>query len=188
MILLLGKTCSGKDTIRKELIKMGISSIVTYTTRPPRGGEVDGITYHFITKEDFLKKERQGFFAETTSYHVASGDIWYYGSAVEDLENNKVMIVNPYGLNQINKNKLLKPVSFYIKANEKTIVERLKKRGDAMSEGMRRLGRDNKDFQYVHKNVDFMFSNDKGLSPRVLAKIILSTYQQVNEVIDNKLF
>ena len=36
MLLLTGKTCSGKDTIKKELIKMGMESVITYTTRPPR--------------------------------------------------------------------------------------------------------------------------------------------------------
>ena len=185
MILLVGKTCSGKDTIRKELIKLGMNSVVTYTTRPPRDGEINGITYHFISKEDFFEKEQKGFFAETTSYNVASGDTWYYGSAVEDLTEDKVIIVNPYGLKQIKKIQSLKPVSFYLKTSEKTIIKRLKKRGDAMDEGIRRLSRDNKDFQYVHNSVDFMFSNDKGLPSKTLEKIILSTYKKVNEVMGN---
>ena len=67
MLILCAPMASGKDTIQKELIKMGMNSVVSYTTRPPRKGEVDGIAYHFITKEDFLNKENQGFFAETTS-------------------------------------------------------------------------------------------------------------------------
>ena len=113
--------CSGKDTTQKELINMGMNSVVSYTTRPPRNGEVDGIAYHFITKEEFLEKEKQGFFAETTSYNVASGETWYYGSAIGDLTDDKVIIVNPHGLQQIQKIKSLNPVTFYINAKKETI-------------------------------------------------------------------
>ena len=35
-MVLIGKSCSGKDTVVKELKKMGYESIVTYTTRPMR--------------------------------------------------------------------------------------------------------------------------------------------------------
>lgn len=98
MLLLCGKTATGKNTIQNELIKMGMKSVVTYTTRPSREGEIDGIDYHFITKEEFFRKKEQNFFAETTSYDVATGDKWYYGSAVEDLTDDKAIIVNPHGL------------------------------------------------------------------------------------------
>ena len=50
MLLLTGKTCSGKDTIKKELIKMGMESVITYTTRPPRKKEIDKMSYHFVIK------------------------------------------------------------------------------------------------------------------------------------------
>lgn len=113
MILLAGKTCSGKSTIVKELLKIGMKDVVTYTTRPPRKNEVDGVSYHFISSKEFLEKEKQGFFAETTSYNVASGETWYYGSALEDLTDDKVIIVNPHGLKQIQKIKSLNPIVFY---------------------------------------------------------------------------
>ena len=71
MLLLCGKTCTGKSTIQKELIKIGMKSVIPYTTRPLRGGEIDGEEYHFITQTEFLEKEAQGFFAETKSYDVA---------------------------------------------------------------------------------------------------------------------
>ena len=158
MILLCGKMCSGKTTIQKQLIKMGMEPIVTYTTRPPRKGEINGVSYHFITKEEFLKKKEQNFFAETTSYNVASGDIWYYGSALEDLSDDKVMIVNPYGLKQIKSIKSLEPISFYILVDDKTIIERVTERGDSIKEAARRL------------------------KPEWVAEMILYTYKKVKEV------
>ena len=54
ILLLVGKTCSGKDTIQNELIKRGMEPVVSYTTRPPRHGEVDDKTYHFISESWYL--------------------------------------------------------------------------------------------------------------------------------------
>lgn len=179
MLLLIGKSCAGKDTIQKELIKMGMKSIVSYTTRPPREHETEGVEYHFITQEDFLEKEKRGFFAETVSYNVATGDRWYYGSAVEDLSDDKVIIVNPYGLRQLRKIKSLNPVTFYITAGEETIWNRLRKRGDNAAEARRRLNADDLDFSGIIDDVDFAFSNDMGLSPKTLAEIILDIYKKV---------
>lgn len=179
MLLLIGKTATGKDTIQKELIKMGMKSVVSYTTRPPRLGEVDGITYHFITQEEFLNKYHKGFFAETTSYNVATGETWYYGSAVEDLNDDKVIIVNPHGLRQLRKISSLNPIAFYITAGEETIWNRLRERGDNASEARRRLNADDEDFANIEKNIDFSFSNDLGLKPELLAEMIFYTYNKV---------
>ena len=156
--------------------------IVTYTTRPPRKGEINGVSYHFITKEEFLKKKEQNFFAETTSYNVASGDIWSYGSALEDLSDDKVMIVNPYGLKQIKSIKSLEPISFYILVDDKTIIERVTERGDSIKEAARRLNADNIDFNNIDRYIDFAFKNDLGLKPEWVAEMILYTYKKVKEV------
>lgn len=182
MLLLCGKSCAGKDTIQKELIKMGMKSIVSYTTRPPRSGEMNGVTYHFISKEDFMKKEEEGFFAETTYYDVATGDRWFYGSAVEDLSDDKVIIVNPHGLEQLRKIKSLNPIAFYITAGEETIWNRLRQRGDDSAEARRRLNADDKDFEDIEQYIDFSFSNDLGLKPELLAEMILYTYNKVRNL------
>lgn len=39
MLVLLGKSCSGKSTIQKELVRLGVTPILEYTTRPPRENE-----------------------------------------------------------------------------------------------------------------------------------------------------
>ena len=181
MILLCGKTATGKDTIQKELIKMGYKSVVSYTTRPPRKGEVDGVTYNFISEEEFLKKESEGFFAETTSYNVASGETWHYGAAIKDLTSDKVFIVNPEGLRQIRKMKTLNPIAFYIMVEEETIWNRLRQRGDNSEEARRRLNADDVDFSNIIDNVDFSIRNDLGLPPKEVATIINSIYKKVGE-------
>ena len=180
IILLVGKTAAGKDTIQKELIKIGMNAVISYTTRPPRQGEVDGEAYHFITEEEFFEKEKQGFFAETVSYNVSGDRTWYYGSAVEDLTDDKVMIANPHGLRQLRKIKSLNPIAFYIMADEETIWNRLRQRGDDSVEARRRLNADDIDFMGIDKDIDFAFRNDIGLKPDTLAEMILYTYKKVN--------
>lgn len=161
---------------------MGMNSVVSYTTRTPREDEIEGIEYHFISKEEFQEKEKQGFFAETAYYDVATGDRWYYGSAVKDLSDDKVIIVNPYSLKKLKKIKSLNPISFYITAGEETIWNRLRERGDNAAEARRRLNADDDDFADIDKEIDFSFSNDLGLKPELLAEMILYTYNKVRNI------
>lgn len=183
MLLLTGKTCSGKDTIKKELIKMGMESVITYTTRPPRKKEIDKMSYHFISKDEFFYKNGQGFFAETTSYKVANGDIWYYGTAKKDLSCNKVIIVNPDGLRNLNKINSLNPISFYIMADDLTLWRRLSFRGDDYNEAKRRVDDDKLRFENIYNDVDFCFRNDiDKITPSILADLILTTYKKVIKI------
>ena len=70
MIVLIGASASGKTEVAKTLIaKKGFSKIVTYTTREIRPSEVNGVDYHFVTKEKFLELKNDNFFLETTTYN-----------------------------------------------------------------------------------------------------------------------
>lgn len=71
MLVLIGKSASGKTEIAQILVKKyGFHSVVTYTTRKPRAGEIPDVTYHYITVEDFKQKIKEGFFAEWKQYIV----------------------------------------------------------------------------------------------------------------------
>ena len=65
LFIISGPSGAGKGTICKRLIedtKVEIS--VSMTTRNPRPGEVDGVSYYFTTKEEFEKEIRRGGFLE----------------------------------------------------------------------------------------------------------------------------
>lgn len=181
MILLVGKSATGKDTIRQQLNNLGIPSVVTYTTRPMREGEIDGVTYHFVDKSQFKRLNTQGAFIETTSYNVASGETWYYGSAYKDLKDNSVMIVNPDGLKVIKDKLGNKAVSFLITAKDEVIKNRQIKRGDNSEEAARRLEADNRDFKNIEEYIDFSLRSDMGLEPSELAQLILEIYGGIKE-------
>ena len=52
-IILIGKAAAGKDHMRKVLEGRGFTYGTSYTTRPPREGEIDGQDYYFISEKDF---------------------------------------------------------------------------------------------------------------------------------------
>ena len=96
MLVLVGPSASGKTQILKLLIqKYGMRKLVTYTTRPMRINEVNGIDYHFISNEDFQEKKEKGFFFETIEYN---GNC--YGTSKSDFSDDKAVILEPNGLNK----------------------------------------------------------------------------------------
>lgn len=59
----------GKGTVVKELLRLYPYALsVSATTRDPRPGEVDGVAYHFITKEEFERRIQEDDFFEYASY------------------------------------------------------------------------------------------------------------------------
>ena len=174
--VIVGKSCSGKDTIVKKLISLHkFNRIITYSTRPKRKGEKDGIDYHFITKEDFKQKIDEGFFAEWKSYVTVEG-VWYYGTALEDLENaedNTLVILTPDGFREIKDKLGDKVTSIYICANNSTIKKRLESRGDNTNEAKRRLEHDNEDFKNIENEVDRIVYNNDGTDIDNVVKKVL---------------
>lgn len=85
--ILIGKSASGKDTMLHRYIAKGMSPVISYTTRPIRAGEQDGVDYHFVSKTQFEALEKAGAFTETRAYDTlvaGKPDTWYYGSPYLD--------------------------------------------------------------------------------------------------------
>lgn len=177
LLILVGKTASGKDAIVKELVKNGWDKVVTYTTRPIREGEKEDITYHYISDEEFKEKIDSGFFLEYKKYDTEYG-VWYYGSPKEELlsvkaDENKVIILTPDGYRDFVKEALgVQYRCIYIYSNSKTIQKRLKRRGDSPLEAKRRLDNDNIDFKGVENEVDRIFYNNDNTNVEYLASAI----------------
>lgn len=178
-IILCGKTASGKDTVCKELLKQhpDLKKMVSYTTRPMRDGETDGVTYHFVSNEEFEVKKREGFFLETTEYNVATGWTWKYGSPKNGLDINTVAIFNPHGYSAIKDDPY--NIIFYLKCNNSTLMDRLNQRGDNKKEASRRLSADDIDFLDFERKADFVIKNDSSINVTKLAEIIYDLYNGV---------
>ena len=69
LIVISGPAGSGKGTVNAHLLKRDdFAYSVSATTRAPRPGEVDGVNYHFITREEFQKRIENGGMLEYTEY------------------------------------------------------------------------------------------------------------------------
>ena len=69
MLVISGPAGSGKGTVCKHLLELDDYAFsISATTRAPRPGEVNGEHYHFISKEDFLKRIKNGGMIEFTEY------------------------------------------------------------------------------------------------------------------------
>ena len=174
MICLVGPTCSGKTTVLNELTKLGYGRVVTMTTRPMRPGEIEGQTYYYRSKEEFNRLIHYDFFAETTSYNVANGETWYYGTPKEELFGDKAIILNPDGLKSLAGKYKMKV--FHLWVPEEVIRQRLIQRGDDPKEADRRVAADERDFEDIAKYVDY-FIPDYYETPANLATKIKSLYE-----------
>jgi len=72
LIVVSGPAGSGKTTLCARLTEaypQAIRRVITCTTRPPRGGEVDGVDYHFLARARFEQQVTQGVFLEHALVH-----------------------------------------------------------------------------------------------------------------------
>ena len=74
---------AGKTTLCHRLVSRfpELEESVSYTTRPPRNGEQDGVDYHFVTEERFKQMVADNDFAE---WAVVHGN--YYGTSISTLQ------------------------------------------------------------------------------------------------------
>lgn len=178
IIILIGKSASGKDTLLNEMIKDGIEPMISTTSRPIRDGEEDGVDYNFVSKDYF--ENHLDSFLEYRSYNTLfqnHPDTWYYGSPKVELDPEKdyVKIVDIDGAKSI--------IDYYGKENTYTIYldvpddireQRAKQRGSFnITEWNRRLQDDNIKFsQAALEPVADLLVLNKGITLETLKNFI----------------
>ena len=181
ILVICGKTASGKNLVRDILVeKYNYNPIVTYTSRPPRKGEKQDITYHFISTDEFIEKINNGFFAEWKDY-VTNDGIWYYGTALDDCMNasdKDVIILTPDGVRDLKKNGV-NAIVIYLYSNLNTIKHRLKFRGDDLKEVERRISSDIKDFKDAEMLADRIVYNNMNDNIDSVVENIVYWYEKI---------
>lgn len=97
-IFIIGGGASGKDYLKDKLIKMGLIADVSYTTRPPRDGEIDGRDYHFISTDAFNEMIEN---SEMLQWNEFGGNL--YGTGAVDFIRSQVFILTFSALDEIIK-------------------------------------------------------------------------------------
>ena len=70
LIIISGPSCVGKDSVisRIRFLNKSLSYSISFTTRSIRPGEKDGVSYHFVSVEDFERKIANNEFLEYAKY------------------------------------------------------------------------------------------------------------------------
>lgn len=142
-IILVGTGGSGKDFLKDYLLKKGYVPSVSYTTRPPRPGEIEGENYYFVSLEEFLLMVTTDAFRE---WNVFGDKDWHYGTTHEHFKRAQLFIMTPSGIRALTPDEREKSTVVYINVDEIVRRERLSKRNDA-DNVERRLSTDRIDFK-----------------------------------------
>ena len=175
MLILVGPSASGKTEVAQILINnYGMKRMVTYTTRPMRYGEENHVSYHFVTKEEFIALKDNDEFVETTIYNDN-----YYGTRKSDVTDGKIVILEPNGLKAFRKKMSDKIMSFYLVTNENTRLNRMLIRKDSLEYAKKRLENDRDAFMNI-EGVDYYIENEE-ISLEELANKIYNIYVNKGE-------
>lgn len=151
LLVLTGKSGSGKTTTSNILQTYGLKKVVTYTTRPKREGEKDGIDYHFVSDKKFKQMIDHSDFLEHASYDASFGRV-YYGSLKEDYNKmDSVIVLNPKGVEKLLSYSNVNALIVELVPSQDTLKQRLSLRGDDPIEIDRRLSHDCSDFLHLYR-------------------------------------
>lgn len=138
LIIISGTTCAGKGTVIKQLLSNhnDIDLSISYTSRPKRESEIDGVDYFFVTPEEFEEKIANDEFLEYAKVQYGA----YYGTpkaeVIKKLETGKDVIleIDVQGAKQI-KEKYPETILIFIMApSMEEVKRRIKMRGDENNE------------------------------------------------------
>ena len=153
-IILVGKAASGKDNLRKRFESRGFKYAVSYTTRPPREGEVDGKDYIFISDDEAKVLIESGFFYE---YVIFNG--WVYGTSVTQFHTDDLFIMTPAGISHIKPEDRVSSfiiyIDIYMFIRKKRLADRMMP-GDTLT---RRIEADELDFMEFN-DYDLRITNE----------------------------
>lgn len=154
MIAIVGESGGGKSSVAKALAEEhGYKNVITYTTRPMRPGEIDGVDYHFVD-ESIFDKMRDSLCLE------ANYRGWRYGADINDLKDDSVIVLTPSGLRELKRRKI-RFMSVYINVPRRDRLIQLLKRGDDIEEAYRRSLSDVGQFDGVEDEVEIIINNPK---------------------------
>lgn len=152
-IILVGKAAAGKDYLRKVLEELGFKYAVSYTTRPPREGEVDGKDYFFLTEDEAERMVDAGEFYEYVYFNS-----WLYGTSNQQFYSDDIFIMTPKGLSHVSDADRAQSFVIFLDIDDEVRKERLLARnmpGDTIE---RRMEADAEDFD-SYKDFDLRIYN-----------------------------
>lgn len=140
--LFLGRTASGKSSIAKAVcIRMGLTQVVSYTTRPMRKSEKNGSDHIFITDEEVSQYED-----DIAAYTEING--YKYFTTYDVIDKSDIYVIDPIGVDnlKIKCGDRYEFIEIYIRIPQNLAEERARIRGDKLKDFRQRWVAENQQF------------------------------------------
>ncbi|MBQ2176819.1 MAG: guanylate kinase [Alphaproteobacteria bacterium] len=184
ILVLVGESASGKTTLAKMFEEeTDFSRVITYTTRPMREGEQNGVDYYFISDEQFDEMGEKGQFIEHAEYRG-----WKYGTAMDSLVGgNKIVVLTPTGARAMKRRqyqniyRVTRQIKIvYIEVDRRSRLIKMLKRGDDIEEAYRRSLSDVGQFDAFEAEADFTVHNN------CYEKSVDEVFQEIKKFIETE--
>ena len=174
--LFIGRTASGKSSIAKAVCKkLGLKQVKSFTTRPPREGELDNpdSDHIFVNDDEFEElREKDGFIA----YTEING--FKYATSECELYNSSIYVIDPNGVVNLKENcgDKYKFIEIYFRVPYITAKQRFMERGGTGIEFKNRYDKESVQFKEYEQaqEFDYHLLNDKPFeeSVNIICEII----------------
>lgn len=174
---------TGKTTLVQMLVQefSCIIESISYTTRPPRSGEIQGVHYYFVSEEEFEGKVASGDFLEHVSlygYRYGTSRSWVDSQL--NLGKHVVLVIDTQGAIQL-KDRCVATYIFVGPPSIEELRRRLLKRGtESLEKIEQRLAIVNKELLAV-KYYDYLIVNrDLNVAYQVLRSIVIAEEHRIS--------
>lgn len=176
---------TGKTTIINQLLKdfPNLDFSVSATSRPARENEVDGVNYHFLTKDEFKRKIENDDFVEWEEVYGGT----MYGTLASEVSRicgtGKVAVfdIDVYGALNIKKKFKNAFLIFVAPPSLETLKERLENRSSETPESIeKRLNKAEEELSHA-KKFDYILLNDD------IEEALIEAKNVITDFLDNKI-
>ncbi len=184
LIVLSGPSGVGKGTILKEFVNdpdLKLAYSVSMTTRKQRPGEVDGVNYHFVTREEFERARDNGELLESAEF-VGN----YYGTPLKEVEKlraegrNVLLEIEVQGCQQVREKVADALTIFIVPPSMEDLEKRIRGRNTEPEEIVQeRLAKASKEMELISQYKYVVCNDDPKLAADII-RVIIKRYMAAN--------
>jgi guanylate kinase len=182
LVIISGPSGVGKDTIidalRRREADQGRDGdryyVVTCTTRSPRNGEVDGVDYHFVTRDEFLGMRSARGFLETNEVHGTGN---WHGSPRAPVRDalvagkDAILVIDVQGAQVVKEQVSEALLIFIVPPSLETLFERLRSRATETADELEARQRNAAIELARQDDYDYIVTNETGQVERTAEEI-----------------
>ena len=185
LFIISGPSAVGKGTIVKRILKSDgkVHLSVSATTRNPREGEEEGVSYYFMSDEQFVKAVGEGGFLEHASVHGH-----YYGTpkapVMSQLKAGRDVIleIDVQGAMQVKESYPDGVFIFILPPSVDALRSRIMHRGTESEEDIQvRLGAAQREMEYLEHYDYYVVNDDLEKAVESVKKIMAAEHWKVTD-------